>query len=109
MGNARLEHDVVRDSLVDRAMRLFEFLGRAQQLKNQPPRTIDTYQRDGSVLWFGDFPHHPAVKSAHRGGDPEPEDVLLTIDRVPRLHSPVPDDALAPSAVAAKEASHRRP
>lgn len=30
------------DSLVDRAVRLFEFLGRVQQSKANPPRTTDT-------------------------------------------------------------------
>jgi very-short-patch-repair endonuclease len=77
------------DPRVDRALRLFEFLGRVQQLKTKPPRTIDAYLRDGSVLWFIDLPEHPAVHSVHRIGEPEPEDVLLTIERVPRLDPPV--------------------
>ncbi|WP_327009770.1 AAA domain-containing protein [Dactylosporangium sp. NBC_01737] len=72
-------------------MRLFEFLSRAQQLKNQPPRTVETYQ---SVLWLGDLPHHRAVIVAHRGGDPAPDDALLSIDRVPRLDPPPPHEPL---------------
>jgi REase_MTES_1575/AAA domain len=79
------------DPLVGRAVRLFEFLGRAQQLRNQPPRTVDGYR---SVLWLGGLPDHPAVVSAHRG-DPEPESDVLTIERVAR-HEPPPLDELAP-------------
>ena len=79
------------DPLVGRAVRLFEFLGRAQQLRNQPPRTVDGYR---SVLWLDSLPDHPAVSSAHRG-DPEPESDVLTIERVAR-HDPPPPDELAP-------------
>lgn len=78
------------DPLVGRAVRLFEFLGRAQQLKNQPPRTVDGYR---SVLWLSSLPEHPAVVSAHRG-DPDPESDILTIERVAR-HDPPPPDELA--------------
>lgn len=84
-----------RYPLVDRALRLFEFLGRAQQLKTNPPRTIETYERDGAILWLADLPHHPAIHSAARGGDPMPGDTLLTVDRVSRLDPPDPDEALA--------------
>lgn len=83
-----------RDPLVERAVRLFEFLGRAQQLKTKPPRTLDAYQRDGSVLWLGDLPHHEAITTSARGGDPEPDDLLLTIDRVARLGPPDAPDLL---------------
>lgn len=76
------------DPLVGRAVRLFEFLGRAQQLKNQPPRTVDGYR---SVLWLDGLPDHPAVVSGHRG-DPEPEADVLTIERVTRHDPPPPDE-----------------
>jgi hypothetical protein len=79
------------DPLVGRAVRLFEFLGRAQQLRNQPPRTTDGYR---SVLWLDSLPDHPAVVSAHRG-DPDPEGDILTIERVARREPPPPDE-LAP-------------
>ncbi|HEX6356271.1 AAA domain-containing protein [Actinophytocola sp.] len=79
------------DPLVGRAVRLFEFLGRAQQLRNQPPRTVEGYR---SVLWLDSLPDHPAVSSAHRG-DPEPEADVLTIERVTR-HDPPPPDELEP-------------
>jgi hypothetical protein len=76
------------DPLVGRAVRLFEFLGRTQQLRNQPPRTVDGYR---SVLWLDDLPDHPAVSSAHRG-DPEPDADILTIERVARHEPPAPGD-----------------
>lgn len=76
------------DPLVGRAVRLFEFLGRAQQLRNQPPRTTDGYR---SVLWLDSLPDHPAVISAHRG-DPEPDADILTIERVARRDPPPPDE-----------------
>ena len=76
------------DPLVGRAVRLFEFLGRAQQLKNQPPRTVDGYR---SVLWLDSVPDHPAVSTAHRG-DPEAEADILTIERVTRHDPPPPDE-----------------
>ncbi|TDV53807.1 AAA domain-containing protein [Actinophytocola oryzae] len=81
----------VADPLVGRAVRLFEFLGRAQQLRNSPPRTVDGYR---SVLWFDGLPDHPAVVSAHRG-DPEPDADVLTVERVTR-HDPPPADELTP-------------
>jgi AAA domain len=79
---------------MQRAKRLFEFLARAQQLKNQPPRAVDGYRRDGAVLWLADLPNHPAVSTAHRDEDPEPDDPLLTIERVPRLDPPAPGETL---------------
>ena len=80
---------------LDRAVGLFEFLGRAQQLKTKPARTTDAYLRDGqSVMWFSDIPEHNAITSGHRGGDPEPEAPLLTVDRVPRIAPPIPPERL---------------
>lgn len=84
-----------RDPLVDRAIRLFQFLMRAQEVRDESARTVDTYRRDGAVLWFGDLPHHPAVRSALDEGEPEPGAPFLTVDRVPRLTPPAPDDRLA--------------
>jgi hypothetical protein len=90
-----LDRDVaVQNPLLDRAVRLFEFLGRTQQLKNLPPRTVESYRRDGAVMWLAELPHHPAVNTAHRG-EPAPDDPLLSVDRIPRLDPPVPDDDLA--------------
>jgi len=79
---------------MDRAVRLFEFLGRSQQLRNQPARDVDSYRRDGAVLWLKDLPHHPALHTALRQGEPAVDDPLLTVERVPRADPPVPDDQL---------------
>ncbi|MPZ80197.1 MAG: AAA family ATPase [Actinophytocola sp.] len=73
--------------MVGRAVRLFEFLGRTQQLRNLPPPTVDGYR---SVLWLHDLPEHPAVTAAHRG-EPGLDDPLLTVDRVARVEPPAPD------------------
>ncbi|OLF15429.1 AAA domain-containing protein [Actinophytocola xanthii] len=75
-----------RDPLVDRAVRLFEFLGRVQQLRATPPREVDGYR---AVHWLGDLPEHPAVLGAHRG-EPGPDDPILTLDRVVRVEPPEP-------------------
>src|SRR5207247_613466 len=42
------------------------------------------------------LPEHAAVTSAHRADDPQPDDVLCTVDRVPRVDPPPPDDSLNP-------------
>lgn len=77
----------VQDPLVGRAVRLFEFLGRTQQLRDSPPRTVDGYR---AVHWLADLPDHPAVTAAHRG-EPGPVDPVLTVDRLPRVPPPEPD------------------
>lgn len=82
--------------LLDRARRPFEFLARAQQLRTDPPRRVDAYGRDGEVVWFADLPDHPAVATAHRGGDPDPTDEVLNVERLPRLCPPAPDGVLRP-------------
>ncbi|MFP5346668.1 MAG: AAA domain-containing protein, partial [Actinomycetes bacterium] len=79
------------DPRLEAAVNLFEFLGRAQQLKTSPPRTTDAYARDGSVTWFHDLPSHRAITTSHRAGNPDPEAPLLVIDRVPRVAAPQPD------------------
>lgn len=84
--------DRVRTDRLERAVNLFEFLARAQQLKSTPVRNTDSYQ---SVLWLSALPDHAAVASAHRGDDPEIEDPILTLDRVPRVAPPEPEEPLA--------------
>jgi very-short-patch-repair endonuclease len=83
-------------ALLERARNLFEFLARAQQLKATPARTTDTYAGDGRVIWFESLPEHPAVSTSHRGGDPEPDAALFTVDRVARVAPPEPEDLLLP-------------
>lgn len=82
------------DPRLDAAVNLFAYLARAQQLKTTPPRTTESYSNDGSVNWFADLPHHRAIATAHRGGDPEPDAPLLVIDRLPRVPVPEPDESL---------------
>ncbi|HEU5108341.1 MAG TPA: AAA domain-containing protein [Micromonosporaceae bacterium] len=84
--------DARREAMADRATRLFRYLAEAQRLKSRPARRTDSYP---TVLWFADFPHHPAVAAAHRGSDPEPEAPLLSIDRVPRAAPPPTIEPLA--------------
>ncbi|MFC3450937.1 AAA domain-containing protein [Amycolatopsis speibonae] len=76
---------------VDRAVRLFQFLARSQQLKSNSPRTTDRYD---SVQWFWQLPEHPAIRSAHREEAPEPGEVLLSVERVAHHEPPEPDTEL---------------
>ena len=80
------------DSVVERATRLFTFLGEVQRIKSDPPRSVDGYE---SVLWLGDLPDHPAVQVAGRTGVPDRDDPLLSIDRLPNREAPAPDEPLA--------------
>src|SRR6202022_790774 len=54
--------------LVRKAVNLFTFLGRTQQLLVKPVRTVDKFEK---ALWLGDLPEHPAVHSAHRAANPD--------------------------------------
>jgi len=78
---------------VDRAVRLFKFLARSQQLKADPPRTTSKYD---TVLWFAALPAHPAVNAAHRDETPESGSALLSVDRVPHQEPPAPPADLEP-------------
>jgi hypothetical protein len=51
--------------------------------------------RDGSVLWMGDLPEHLAVRSAHCVGEPESEQPLLVVDRLPASAVPLVPIGLA--------------
>ncbi|GAA2519654.1 AAA domain-containing protein [Winogradskya humida] len=65
-------------SHLDRAVRLFEFLARAQQSAVSSPRTCDGYE----LAWAGDLPRHPAVHFAHWSGTPAPGDEIAHVDRI---------------------------
>ena len=80
---------------VDRAIRLFEFLRRAQQVKSTPIRTIDTYEKDGGVLWLDRLPIDPAVQSSHRSGGADPAAPVISIERVRHDTPPKPPDTLS--------------
>src|SRR5215213_8130526 len=59
---ADLDGTSLPDPLVDRALRLFSFLGQAQQLRSPSVSDLDSYRRDGAVHWLHDVPEHPAVQ-----------------------------------------------
>jgi very-short-patch-repair endonuclease len=80
-----VEHDAEQAGLIRKAVNLFTFLGRAQQLLVKPIRTVDKFEK---VMWFGDLPEHPGVDSAHRGAAREANAPLLSVARVPKLDPP---------------------
>mgnify|MGYP001292016325 CR=1 FL=1 len=47
---------------VDKAVRLFTFLAKAQLLRQTPVSDIDAYRRDGAVHWLGDLPVAETVR-----------------------------------------------
>lgn len=84
------ENDSDGVDLVRMAVNLFTFLGSTQRLLIKPVHTVDQFEQ---VMWFADLPHHPAVRSAHRTANFEPDDPLLEVDRVVKLDPPpIPAD-----------------
>jgi very-short-patch-repair endonuclease len=82
--------DVNSAELIRKAINLFTFLGRTQQLLVKPIRTVERFEK---VLWLGDLPTHPAVQSTHRMANPDASAPLLSIDRVPKVDPPpVPEN-----------------
>ncbi len=79
--------------LLRKAINLFTFLGRTQEMLVKPTRTVDRFEK---AIWFGALPVHPAIRSAHRTHSPDTEAPLLAVDRVPRLDPPAPSEQLAP-------------
>lgn len=78
------------EDLVTEAKNLFEYLARAQSLRERSIYRVSEYDE---VLWLGNFPDHSAVSSAHRSADPQQEDALFSLSRVVRRDPPdVPDD-----------------
>lgn len=76
--------------LTDKAVRLFTFLAKAQQLRQRPVRDVEQYAREGVVRWFADLPEHDAVRW---GGDGDwDEHPFLSVDRLAAPEQPpVPD------------------
>jgi hypothetical protein len=72
--------------LVRKAVNLFTFLGRTQQLMVKPVRAVDGFEE---AVWFSKLPSHPAVRGRHGGGNLDAEEPLLEVDRVPRLDPPI--------------------
>jgi AAA domain-containing protein len=71
--------------LVRKAVNLFTFLGRTQELLVKPIRTVSGFEE---AVWFSDLPIHSAVRSRHAAANANPEEPLLEVDRVPRLDPP---------------------
>jgi very-short-patch-repair endonuclease len=88
-----VEHESDSAGLVRKAVNLFTFLGRTQQLLVKPVRTVDKFEK---VLWFGDLPEHLAVHSANRAANPDVDSPLLAMDRVPKLDLPPVPELLTP-------------
>lgn len=75
--------------LVDRGVRLFRFLARAQQLRTAEIPTTDRYERDGAVHWLGSLPEHPAVQVGGQTFESAEGDALiLSVARLPKSQSP---------------------
>ncbi|MBW0116300.1 AAA family ATPase [Pseudonocardia sp. KRD-169] len=79
------------DPLVDHAVRLFTFLGRAQQLRAPIVRDIESYRTEGAVHWWHELPEHPAVYTTDGTAA---DGSLLTIDRIPPVEPPRPGPEL---------------
>ncbi|MGA5464440.1 hypothetical protein [Mycobacterium sp. NPDC050041] len=67
------------DVLVRKAVNLFTFLGRTQELLVKPIRSVTGFE---DVIWFRDMPTHPAVRSRARLSNLAAEEPLLQVDRV---------------------------
>lgn len=83
--------ETVEGRLLRKAINLFTFLGRSQQLLVKPVRTADKYEK---VMWFGELPDNPAIQSAHRAASPNAEAPLLAVDRIGKLDPPQPPERL---------------
>lgn len=101
-----LDEQSVDKRLLKKAIDLFTFLGRSQQLLAKPVRTTDQYEK---VLWFGALPDHAAVGSAHRAASPEPDAALLTVQRVPKIDPPLPPEPLRPWVDGKLDDANREP
>ncbi|GAA3870188.1 AAA domain-containing protein [Tessaracoccus defluvii] len=67
---------------VDKAVRLFTFLAKAQLLRQAPVSDIDAYRRDGAVHWLGDLPDAHAVRWGVEPGQAWDQGPLLSVDRL---------------------------
>jgi very-short-patch-repair endonuclease len=98
------------DPLLDRAVRLFEFLQRVQQITETPVRHVDTYRKgDGAVVWFHTVPDHSAAWVATAGDDLDPDEPLLIVDRVPPSQPPLPPPDLAAWVAGPLDQPERQP
>lgn len=86
------QHAAEIDPLVDRARRLFRFLGESQRLRTKPVHTVEKYD---SVRWTSEIPHHPAISLAGRDNTPDENDQVLSVARLPHRAPPEPPPDLA--------------
>jgi very-short-patch-repair endonuclease len=86
-----VEHGSDEAGMVRKAVNLFTFLRRTQELLLAPIRTVDEFEK---VIWFGDLPQHPAVRSAHRVANLDADAALLAVDRVGKQDPPALPDGL---------------
>lgn len=100
------EQQTENDRLVRRAINLFTFLSRAQQLLVKPIRTVSGFEQ---TIWFGDLPEHEAIWSAHRVAELESDRPLLTIDRVAKLDPPAVPEPIAEWVDGSVDDPHREP
>lgn len=77
--------ETVEARLLRKAVNLFTFLGRTQQLLVKPVRTADKYEK---VMWFGELPDDPAIQSAHRTASPDAQAPILAVDRIGKIDPP---------------------
>src|SRR4051794_40526050 len=101
-----IEHDADQTGLLRKAVNLFTFLGRTQQLLVTPVRVVDKFEK---VIWFGDMPDHPAVSSAHRVANLELDAPLLVMNRVPNTDPPPTPEPLLPWVDGRTDDAHREP
>lgn len=79
--------------LLRKAVNLFTFLGQTQQVLVKPVRTVDKFEK---VLWFGELPDHPAIRSAHTIAALDADAPLLVVDRLAKVDPPtLPGDLTA--------------
>lgn len=84
------------NSLLSRALRLFDFLTRVQMLTARPVRDLGSYKKDGgAVIWLRDVPAHDGFQVGW-SADLEPDDPVLSIERVSRFDPPKPPRPLIP-------------
>ncbi|WP_432560411.1 AAA domain-containing protein [Granulicoccus sp. GXG6511] len=82
------------DPLAEKAVRLFTFLTKAQQLRQRAVRDVSDYTTAGSVHWLGDLPDHSAIRwGVDSNWDEFP---LLSIDRLIAPEPPGVPRSLAP-------------
>lgn len=82
--------------LVDRGVRLFQFLARAQQLRAASTPTTERYERDGAVHWLSRFAAHDAIRVAACGDTrQEPDDAtVVSIRRILKVTPPALPDKI---------------